>query len=316
MKRLLWLSLIGGVSLRGEELSIHNLDLKEAPWLTGPLLAPSGYTTPPGHFNVEPYLYFVANTGCYDAEWKSHSTPNFYSTYVQIQNKVGIVDGFDFQFSFFVYYNATEGKHYWNIGDMPIGFNVQLLKSYPEDPWPAMKLSLKANIPLGKYQHLNPAIKETDAIGAGSWLPSVAVVFSKLWNIVNIHYLEWRLSCTYQIGAGVHVKGFNSYGGSSETRGVVYPGNSLTVDGAIEYNFSQEWAVACDLVYTHINKNRFSGKGSAFMKTPSNEQWTLAPSVEYNWSENFGITAGPWFSFAGRNSLQFASGIVAVNIYF
>jgi hypothetical protein len=52
------------------------------------------------------------------------------------------------------------------------------------------------------------------------------------------------------------------------------------------------------------------------MKAPSNEQWSVAPAIEYNWSKNVGLIVGSWFSFAGRNSVRFISGVAALNIYF
>lgn len=119
------------------------------------------------------------------------------------------------------------------------------------------------------------------------------------------------------------MKGFNTYGGARNTRGVVYPGNTFTADAAIQYNFTKQWAFACDLIYGHGNKNRFSGKRGtnrdgtkANMTAPSNEQWSLAPAIEYNFSQTLGLIAGPWFTFAGRNSAQFASGVIALNMYF
>lgn len=314
---------ISMVSLRADEEGTRNeLSAKAIPWFTGPLIAPSGYTVAPKNFNLEPYVYFTVNTGTYNKHWHVHSTPNFYSVNLQVQAKVGLLKRLDFQFYPQVVFNETQGRHYANIGDLPIAFNIQLLRSQIQDSWPALKLSLRTNIPLGKYQHLKAYRKRTDAIGAGSWLPGVALIFSKLWNLSGIHFLEARLALSEQIGTPIHVKGLNTYGGTPRTHGMAYPGNSFSADGSIQYNFNQRWVFACDLIYAHTNKNRFSGKvgkssngAPARVKSPSNEQWSVAPAIEYNWSQNIGMIAGGWCSFAGRNSTQFASGVMAINIY-
>lgn len=294
-----------------------------APWFTGPLIAPSGYTVKPGHVNIQPYVYFSANQGGYDDHWKYHSSSsNFYTARMQLQLKFGLVKGLDLQINPQGYYNSTEGKNYVNIGDLRTTLNIQALGSQLKDPWPAIKLGLRANIPIGKYEHLNPHLKGTDAIGTGSWLPSAIVTLAKLWHTYSIHYLEARLSFTYQLGTPAYVKGYNSYGGASNTKGKAYLGNQLIVDGALQYNLSQRWTLACDFYYHHNNKNRFSGKrgsypdGSpAIVTKPSYEQFSLAPAIEYNWNKNLGLIGGVWFTLAGRNAAEFATGILSMNIY-
>src|SRR5262245_45256764 len=42
-------------------------------WWTGPLLAASPVTLPPGHFLIEPYLYDAIPRGHYDSDGRRHS---------------------------------------------------------------------------------------------------------------------------------------------------------------------------------------------------------------------------------------------------
>ncbi|MBI2742457.1 MAG: hypothetical protein HYX48_00875 [Chlamydiales bacterium] len=314
----------GSLSLHADEEATKYVTFPEkvAPWFTGPLISTSGYTTPAGHVNVEPYLYYTVYPGRYDNHWKARSLPNFYSTTLQVQIAVGVAKNISFQIYPQAFHNETEGRHDTNVGDLPIALNFQLYRPPEGSLWPSAKLALRASVPFGKYQHLNPHLKKTDANGAGSWFPGVGLTFAKIWNTSGIHFLESRLSLNYLIGTAVHVKGINTYGGARNTRGFVYPGNIFTADYSVQYNFTQRWAFACDLFYAHTNKNRFSGRvGSshgvpAQMRAPSNEQWSLAPAIEYNWSQNLGIIVGPWFSFAGRNSAEFISGVAALNAFF
>src|SRR5579872_1781681 len=44
-------------------------------WWTGPLLAPSPYTLPTGHFLIEPYFFDSRPRGEYDKQGTLHSVP-------------------------------------------------------------------------------------------------------------------------------------------------------------------------------------------------------------------------------------------------
>src|SRR3984957_18538088 len=81
-----------------EEPNIIPIPYWELPWLTGPLLAPSGHVIPLGHYNIEPYLFANVNTGVYNAHWKSHSTDNFYNINTQVPVQIGILPRTDFSF--------------------------------------------------------------------------------------------------------------------------------------------------------------------------------------------------------------------------
>jgi hypothetical protein len=292
------------------------------PWFTGPLIAPSGYTVRPGHFNIEPYLYHYVYNGSYNQEWKRVSAPNLYHTALQVQLKVGLAERMDFQIFPQAVYRKFQGSRYCNVGDWPLGFGFQIVKARINEYLPGIKLVLRASLPMGKYQHLHADKQRTDAVGTGSWQPSFSVVCAKLFNTARKHYLDTRLAFNYQFGVPVHVKGLNSYGGASNTRGTVHLGNTFTVDGAFQYNLTQRWDLACDLYYTHSNSKHFSGKSGttssgspAVMTAPSSEQFSLAPAIEYNWSKSLGIIGSVWFTFAGRNSNRFTSGFIALNIY-
>ena len=158
--------------------------------------------------------------------------------------------------------------------------------------------------------------------GAGAFETDLGVVFGRLIHVRGIHYLNSRLSVSYAIPSNVHVKGFNNYGGGFGTKGLVKVGNSITTLLGLELNMSLNWALALDVAYAYGNKTRFSGRkgfnpdGShASVGGPSFNQVSLAPALEYNFNESVGIIAGAWFTVAGRNSSQFATGVVAVNWY-
>lgn len=286
------------------------------PWFTGPLLATSANTVAPKHFKVQPYFNSFVRIGHYDKHWHATSVPNFYDVNVRLQMKVGVTKWLDVQFLPRFEYRETQGKHSCNIGDLPIGLNIQILRPKYLGDGPSLKLGLRANVPSGKYQHLKASKLHTDLTGSGCWFPGSGLYLSNLWYLGGIHYAELRISTEYRVGVPVRLRGLNAYGGTSKTDATGYPGNYFRLDAAIEYNFTRNWAFACDALFRHFNRNRFTGKNTKDLDTHSREEFSLAPAIEYNWSKNLGIIGGVWFSIAGRNSHQFVNGMLSLDAYF
>lgn len=285
------------------------------PWLTGPLLTPSGHVVPKGHWNFEPYLFVTTTYGTYDSHWKTTSIPKFYNCNAEFPIQYGPVYPIDVEIVPQFSWNHTQGASEWVVNDLPLIMDFQLLTDQPGKWWPAIKLTVKANAPIGKYQKLDPNKLGTDIGGAGTWNETIALVLSRLFQFNPVHFLATRFYVGYTVPNPVHVKNLNAYGGAKGTRGKVYPGNTLVALVGLEYTLSVNWALACDIGYSHQNKTRFSGKTPSPVGGPSNEEFSIAPAFEYNWSGNVGLIAGAWFSFAGRNTAEFASGVIAVNIY-
>lgn len=288
------------------------------PWLTGPLIAPVATVIPKGHAEIEYYLYATTNTGLYNSHWNVHSQPNLTSINPQIVCIFGLTEWMDIQITPQALYNFSQGKSSVHLGDTPIGFDFQLYPPDDKREWiPGVKVTLREIFPTGKYQKLNPGKKGTDLSGAGSFGTSGGLVFYKVFHLKDHHYLSTQLSLGGTLFAPVHVKGFNNYGGGYYASGKVRPGISSTAIFSFEYTFTQNWVFALDSVYTHTNKNRFSGNPGitsagdvASVGNPSSEQISFAPAIEYNFSANFGIIAGAWVTACGRNTTQFRSGVV------
>lgn len=305
-------------SVFADEQEVHNMYFGDhpTPWFTGPLLAPSANTVLPGHVKLQPYLNTRVIVGDYDSHWHVVPRDNFYTEELRFKTKIGIAKRLDFEFSPILLYRETQGRHSVNIADLPLVLNIQILSSKALGRGPALKLGLRADIPTGKYQKLDPAKKRTDETGTGCWFPGVSLSCSNIWYISGFHYFEIRALAQYRVGVPVHVKGLNTYGGDQYTRGTAYPGNYLILDTAVEYSLTQRWALACDFVYLHRNRDRFFGKNGTFMRHPSAEEFSVAPAIEYSWSKNMGVVGGVWFSVAGRNIAQFINGMLSLNAYF
>lgn len=292
------------------------------PWLTGPLLTPSAHAIPWGHYNIEPYEFAMTNYGIYNANWHTQDIPNnFYNINTQIPIQIGLPAHFDIVFNPAWSWNHTNGASHWVLNDMGVAFDYQLLNDKEGKWWPAIKLNVAGNLPIGRYQKLHPKAKGTDAGGTGSWLPSVGIVMSHLYWWGGHYFFAPRFNVQYTIPTAVHVKNLNTYGGGHHTHGKVYPGQTLRLLFGFEIALSQRWAIAGDIQYQHVSKTRFKGhKGTSngipnLIGAPSSESVSIAPAIEYDWSAHYGIIAGVWFTVAGRNTTEFASGVVAINIY-
>ena len=323
------LSLLFMGSLQGDEFTTHisSAELEREknrpiPWLTGPLLAPSGHVLPLGHWNIEPYEFITTNFGRYDHEWHTHPVlHNFYNANTQVSTQYGFARRFDITVTPQFSWNHTHGASHWDLNDLPISLSYQLVYDTVVNWWPAVKLSFHTSAPIGRYQKLDPNDKGTDVGGSGSWLPGVRLTMSQqYWWGGNVFFAP-RLSFDYTIPTAVHVKGFNAYGGGHHTHGKVIPGQAFSGVFGFEISVTKRWVLAGDLLYVHANTTRFKGHRGATagvpntIGAPSIDQWSVAPAIEYNWNSSIGMIAGVWFSIAARNSPEFATAVVALNIY-
>ena len=286
-KGLLSLFLIAG--LEGRDRGELN-----GPWLTGPLIVPSATVKPFGHYQIEPYLYVTGNTGAYDQHWSPHRQPCLTNINVQVITIIGLTPWMDVQIIPSAFYNLSEEHSAARWGDLPLALDFQLVNP---GKWPGIKFTLQETFPTGQYQRAKTA---ADLSGQGVFATNANVLFYKLFHCGGVHYLSTFLNLGYTINSSVHVHGLNAYGNFS---GKIIPGGMFEAIFSFEYTFTQNWVFAIDHVYIHKNSS----------KLPSSEQISIAPAIEYNFSEIFGIITGAWVTVAGRNVNQFYSGVVAVN---
>ncbi|HSX10387.1 MAG TPA: hypothetical protein VLF94_01535 [Chlamydiales bacterium] len=289
----------------------------EAPWFTGPLLASSGFTLPPGQFYFEPYIFATANTGIYNSDWKAVKIETLWINFFQPEFEFGLTDWMDFQIDPTLYYNYTNGAAKWVVGDIPVVFDFQLYRRGANitDWTMGLKFAISETIPIGKYQNLDPKKRLTDMGGMGSWQTALSLVWGNLFYLGRQKFLTWRTQFQYTIPSPVHVKNFNVYGGGHGTHGTIFPAQSFLVDTALELTLSRNWVFAIDLVGRWAGRNHFKGKTIVPMSFPSSAQFSIAPAIEYNWNADLGIIFGPQITIAGRNSAQFVSGIFAFSYY-
>jgi hypothetical protein len=157
-----------------------------------------------------------------------------------------------------------------------------------------------------------------NATGAGVYATQFGLGLSKVIFWATQHPMNLRIFCGYQLSTIANVKNFNAYGGGFGTTGRVRPGNALSLDFGYEYSFTQRFNFAIDVVYSATGSTKFHGTaGTLADGTPASvgigysDNLSLSPALEYSFSPKIGIIAGAWFSVYGRNSNNFASGIIS-----
>lgn len=296
----------------------------QTPWFTGPLIAPSAFVIPVGHYYFEPYLFATANTGFYNGDWEAVESNTLWNNFSQTLIQVGLTKWMDFVIYPTVFYNYTRGAAKWELGDFPFGIDMMFYaRGKKASDWiTAIKLQLKETFPIGKYRNLNPHKKGTDVGGEGTWLTSISLDWGQTAHVGGGHFFSSRVNLTYNLPTPVKVRGFNAYGGGYGTKGTVYPSQSFAADLGMELSLTQNWVLACDLVGVWSGKVSFKGNPGigadglpAKVGSGSSVQYSIAPAIEYNWSRAIGIIIGPWFTIGGRNSIQFFSGVFAFSYY-
>ncbi|MBP9840893.1 MAG: hypothetical protein KBC64_00530 [Simkaniaceae bacterium] len=295
-------------------------DETPTPWLTGPLIAPIGAVVPYGSFEIQPYIYCTTNTGIYNAHWQTASTSNFFSLNPQVLCFFGLTPWMDINLVPQFFYNTTSNQKSVHFGDLAIALDFQLLDPSATPYFPGIKLTIKEMFPTGSFQRLNPDKLLTDQTGAGAYSTTFNLVLYKVYPLKGNHFLSTTYSAAYTVNPPVHVHGFNTYGGGYGTNGKALPGNNFQGIVSFELTLTQNWVLALDNVYTHVNATQFYGNlgtsssgTPASMGLPSSEQISFAPAIEYNFNSHLGIIVGCWISAWGRNSPVFRSGVIALD---
>ncbi len=296
MKKTLFCALVLGSSLFAED---------ETPVFAGTLLTYISENAEPGHLIYQPVLFVTGFYGVYNKHWKEKDRKTIGQVDLNTTLETGITKNFDISVIFDGFYNRYRGRGTVLYGDTEVDLGWQISRD-KKDSWvPDARLLVGEIFPTGKFQHLDPEKGGSDISGAGSYVTVVVGVIQKIFYVWPNHPCNFNLNLIYFWPTKVKVSGLNVYGNGE---GTASPGNHFIADLGLEYKFDKYWGAGTDFRYEHQGKSSFKRGG-----LPSSEIFSLAPSLEYNFSENLTLAWGAWFSVAGRNSLAFASGVV--NLY-
>ena len=294
-------------------------------WWTGPLLAASPATLPPGHILIEPYVYDEIPQGRYDNDGKRVSAPhsnNFgqqsYILYGLLDRlSVGLMPRFGFN-------DPSEGRSSSGprMGDLTLQAQYGLTH-FEEGSWvPTTAFVLQETLPTGKYDRLGD--RPADGLGAGAYSTTVALYSQYFFWMPNGRILRTRLNVAYTISGSTSVHDVSVYGTGEGFEGRARPGNVTVVNAAWEYSMTRSWVLALDLVYEHDANTHVFGmdrqgteRGSPRpqqLNSGSGHAWYLAPALEYNFNSRVGMIAGAKLAVAGDNAAAVVIPVVAVNI--
>lgn len=302
------------VSLPFQGLCINPAYHSDLPWLTGPIFTPSGDVIGLGHADLEPIVYCTTRTARYDNNWHAKKIPKFYQQIAQLTAKIGILEKVAFSCIVQSFRNETRGVSTSGFGDLPVGFDIQLIKE-KKYGFP-VKLIIQETLPVGKYNRLRAANKGTDAIGLGSYSTQIGIATCYLTHFTEENYLSTSAYFFIVANLPVNVRGLNTYGGDSSTHGRVRPGTSFNFWCAAEYTLTKNWVMAMDILTQFNLKGSFKGHTERPIHLPSTAQISIAPAIEYNWNKSIGVIVGPWFTVGGKNSFRFCSAVAGINYYY
>ncbi|MBA2685051.1 MAG: transporter [Gemmatimonadaceae bacterium] len=280
-------------------------------WWTGPMLAASPNTLPPGHFLVEPYIYDVRTP---------HSNGFGSLTYINfgLANNftVGVIPTFGFNM-------VSEGMNSSGIGVGDVSLLAQYrLTQFHEGSWvPTTAIVVQEGLPVGKYDRLGS--RPTDGMGGGAYSTQLSLYSQRFFWMPNGRILRTRLDLSHTFSNSVRVEDVSVYGTGAGFRGRAKPGMSQFVDLAGEYSVTQRWVLALDLTYRHGTSTKVSGFDSVDPETPSvffesgsSDAFGFAPGVEYNWSPNFGVLVAARIITRGHNTASSVTPAIALNMFF
>ena len=114
----------------------------------------------------------------------------------------------------------------------------------------------------------------------------------------------------------------SAYGGSLQTRGNIRPGDFFSIDLASELGLTQNLVAVMEGLYVYRQATHFRGFRGLDPRGNTAEigrgrlaEFSLAPAIEYNFSEHLGLIAGVWFAVKGQDASDFITSMVALNTY-
>lgn len=274
-----------------ERLPIGN----DKPWFTGALLNNGAITV-----NKDQWSNFTA--------FFNNQTPQFQQWAAYTQNVYGITDDLSIQL-IPVYANNVEGpihKNGW--GDFPTILAYQIYRQKRGSAMPSIKLNIQEIWPTGRYKGLENDTDAVDGLGQGVNQTGFVLNTEYLFLPIPDHYLNAYFSFGYSFLHPTHLTGLNVYGGGVGTDGRLKGSHQAVVNGAWEFQWTQNWVTVFEYFYQYTQAASFQGVlgrkldgTTASVLRQGTNQWSLAPALEYNFSGSFGIVSGVWFSLNQRS---------------
>jgi hypothetical protein len=265
-------------------------------WWTGPMLAPSAGTLPPGHWLVEPYVYDI----------KTAHADNYGS-------RAYVIYGLLNRFSVGVI-PILGMNHGIGFGDLTAQAQYRLTQFQPGSWVPTLSVVAQETFPTGTYDRLGA--NQANALGAGAYSTTVGLYSQTYFWMPNGRILRARLDLSQVVyTTNAHVVDASVYGTGPGFLGHALPGLSSSADLAAEYSMTQHWVLALDAAYGWNGDTRVEGD-SVRLRSGWSESLALAPAVEYNMNSRIGVLIGVRFIEIGRNTTHSVAPVLALNMVY
>lgn len=283
-------------------------------WWTGPMLANSAGTLPPGHFLVEPYLYDISS---------AHSDSYGSRTYILygLANRltVGVIPVLGYNTM-----SIGANSSHVGIGDFTLLAQYQLTQ-FHEGSWlPTISVEVQQTLPTGKYDRLGD--RPADGLGSGAQVTTLQLNTQSYFWMPNGRILRVRFDVSQAFSSHASIEDVSVYGTGLGFRGNAKPGSSLFADLSWEYSLTRSWVLALDLTYSHNRNTRVTGyvPNASDLPTPTSIRWDsgsgtafgFAPAIEYNWNPNMGVLLGTRVITGGHRTTTTITPAVALNMVF
>lgn len=298
-----------------DSTAAHARQLTDDAWWTGPMLAASPNTLPPGHFLVEPYLYDVRTPHANGMGSLTYINYGLFNNFT-----IGVIPTFGFNI-------MSEGTNSSGVGvgDLSLLTQYRLTQFHEGSRMPTTAIVLQEALPIGKYDRLGS--RPSDGFGGGAYTTTLSLYSQTYLWMPNGRILRTRLDVSQSFSNSVRIEDVSVYGTGNGFRGRADPGNSLFADAAGEYSVSQRWVLALDLFYRHGGSTRVRGEqplgptlpgGSTNVafETGSSDAFGFAPGLEYNWSPRFGVLLATRIILSGHNTSSSVTPAVALNMFY
>jgi hypothetical protein len=284
-------------------------------WWTGPMLAASPNTLPPGHFLVEPYVFDV----------RTPHTNGFGSlTYVNYGVANNFTVGLIPTFGFNMLSDGTNSSGI-GVGDLSVLAQYRLTQFHQGSWMPTTALVVQEGVPLGKYDKLGS--RPSDGLGGGAYTTQLSLYSQTYFWMPNGRILRTRLDISNTFSNSVHVQDVSVFGTGTGFRGHASPGTTQFVDLAGEYSVTERWVLGMDLTFHHGANTRVAGYNvldlestpsppSIVFDSGSNDAFGFAPAIEYNWTPKLGVLLGTRIILAGHNSTSSVTPALALNMFY
>jgi hypothetical protein len=295
-----------------DDVSQTTRQSRDDAWWTGPMLANSAETLPPGHFLIEPYLYDVHSTHADGFGSRA------YVLYGLAENlTVGLIPIVGYN----RVNNGPNSSGVW-LGDIEVQAQYRLTEFHEGSWMPTIAIQLQETLPTGRYDQLGA--RSSNGFGGGAYATTLAINSQTYFWLPNGRILRMRFNVSKTFSNKADVQGVSVYGTGNGFSGSAAPGNAVFVDAAWEYSLTQRWVLALDATYSHNSNTRVNGydvvdAGSTLpllgiqLDSGSSVAFGLAPAIEYNWTPNLGVLLGTRVILGNRNTTATITPALALN---